>query len=263
MPRVLGLHFTVVSLLISTALFSQYNETISSDRPGQAIGPFTVGQFMFQNQTGFEYGDWNANEESVNYYALESIFRFGLTENFELGAKVRYLQEQSLHTDTGKTRYGVDIFSVHTRYNILVGEDLVPSVALQVELGIPLVSTDYDQDYLHPKITVITAQGLSKKITLVTNWGLAWSGDDVEPRGFYVINLAFSISSPFGAFIEHYADLKGGDWIPRYDGGFYYLINNDLQLDLSGGFFTNNVIDTEYFISSGVSWRIKMKKSNN
>ena len=43
------------------------------------------------------------------------------------------------------------------------------------------------------------------------------------------------------------------------DGGFLYFINNDLQLDLFGGYDVTNNNDEDWFISLGFSWRVYNK----
>lgn len=40
---------------ISTFLSAQFNPTIRTGRPGQSIGPYTVGREVFQVQTGMGY----------------------------------------------------------------------------------------------------------------------------------------------------------------------------------------------------------------
>lgn len=44
----------------------------------------------------------------------------------------------------------------------------------------------------------------------------------------------------------------------RFDGGFAYLCNNDLQLDVLAGAGNNDDV-SDYFVSVGVSWRTKRR----
>jgi hypothetical protein len=55
------------------------------------------------------------------------------------------------------------------------------------------------------------------------------------------------------------ADAAGDQFNPYFDGGFGYFVNNDLQLDVLGGYAANNNVE-EYFVSVGLSWRLNHPK---
>ena len=253
----------VISILILFACntsYSQYNETIRTGRPGEAIGPFTVGARVFQLQAGFDYGEGSKNQYLLNQsYSAGSVFRMGLTETFELGAAFAYL---NLANVDGNSSSGISALSIRLRNNIYVGKGLIPSIGVQLNFGFPFVSEDYKSEYVHPKITIMTAQRLGKRFGFTTNWGAFWNGNDAIPTAFYVLNLSFDLTDKWGLFVEHYARITEGNWNGYLNGGGSFLVNNDLQLDLYAGYGEYDKINLDWYISAGISWRVRFKEKN-
>jgi len=246
-------------LVVAVAAKAQYNETIRSGRPGQAIVPFTVGKGVFQNQSGIQFRELRLSESTLEEQSGESVFRVGLLEQFELGAQVSYLRSRWSATTETMEQNGIDGLSIRARSNIFQGKGIIPSIGWQVNVGLPVVSENYNQDHLYPKITFMTGQSLLDWLSLTTNAGLAWNGFSADPTSFYIFNFGFSASDKLGFFAEHYATIAQSSWNPRFDAGAAYLINNNIQLDISGGYHTDSDIESDFFVSTGVSWRLKRK----
>jgi hypothetical protein len=245
----------VFTFFLINSAFSQYNETIRTGRPGQAIGPFTVGARVFQIQAGLDYAEISKNEYLLSQTLFGgSVFRMGLTEHFELGASVAYLNDKRYDATTLN---GIAVLSLAMRNNIYVGKGLIPSVGVQLNIGLPYLSKDYNSEYIRPRITVMTAQRMGSKLGFITNWGGYWNGNDARPIGFYVLNLSYDITAKWSVFIEHFATIINGDWRGNVDGGAAFLVNNDLQLDLSAGYGQNETINKDWFVSMGLSWRVR------
>ena len=254
LKRIFSIAFT---LFLFDSAYSQYNETIRTGRPGEAIGPFTVGARVLQIQAGFDYGEGSKNQYLLNRsYTAGSVFRMGLTEHFELGASLSYLDLANLDDEPS---HGFSSLSINLRNNIYVGKGWIPSVGFQLNMGLPFQSDVFDSEYLRPKITIMTAQRLAKKIGFITNWGAFWNGNDAIPTCFYVLNLSYDITDRWGIYIEHYARINQGDWRAYFDGGGSFLVNNDLQLDLYAGYGSFEKINLDWYISAGISWRIRFK----
>lgn len=80
------------------------------------------------------------------------------------------------------------------------------------------------------------------------------NGTDSSPAGTYSLNLSCTFTDTFGAFIESYGALTRGIFETRTDTGVAWLLTQNLQLDLFGGYGSNHGL-TDYFISTGFSWR--------
>ncbi len=72
----------------------------------------------------------------------------------------------------------------------------------------------------------------------------------------YSTALGFGITEKLGGFVELFGSFRNSISPEHFlDGGFTYLVSNDIQLDLSAGtriFFE----DTNWFVNGGLSIRI-------
>lgn len=98
------------------------------------------------------------------------------------------------------------------------------------------------------------SQNLTEALALTTNFGVSWDGNSGDVTGIYIINFSFPLSAQIGAFVEAYANSSDGDFDVSFDTGITYLVNNNLQLDMSGGYGKNDGL-SEFFVDAGVSWR--------
>ncbi|MFH1321824.1 MAG: transporter [Bacteroidota bacterium] len=271
----------------TTSALAQYSETISSGRPGQAITPTTVGKKIFQLETGIALGGYEGDIllHKGQSYTISTLFRFGLTETFEintgwdlrsvrinmpddsvfsfnswnfskLGEKYRNMLDSTINIG------GLNLSTLGMRYNIIEGKGIVPAVGFQFTIKLNILNGDYNPDNIAPQFLLVTSQNLSERFSLTANLGADWSGNSASPTGIYVVNLAFSFFEKWGGFIENYGSFDDKTFDTKFDAGIAYLVNNNLQLDLLGGAGKNNDL-FDYFISIGISWMKNISKKNN
>jgi hypothetical protein len=125
------------------------------------------------------------------------------------------------------------------------------------------VSGIYRSKDLAPKITIVTGQNITSKIGFTTNFGFNWDGNSASPTAFYILNLGYSINDKWGIFIENYGTESNNKINSKFDGGVAFLANNNLQLDLFGGYDQADNNFNDWFVSVGFSWRFKIKNSSN
>lgn len=234
---------------------AQFNETIRTGRPGQAIGPFAVGKNVFQLQAGVDFGAVDASDFKSNAVAPNAVLRFGLTKTFEINSAWEYRTENLESDSTNYSQNGLSLATVGMRLNILEGKGYRPAVGFQFTLKMPILSEDYNPNYLAPKFLLIARERLSDKFALFVNVGASYSGNNAEPVGVYVLNLSYSINKKWGTFIENYGNYTTSIFENRWDTGLSYLANNNLQWDVYGGAGYNDGT-VNYFVSLGVSYRI-------
>jgi hypothetical protein len=238
---------------------AQFNESIRTGRPGQAIGAFTVGTGIFQIQSGFDYFNSKSDEIKFTGVLNNTVMRYGLTEPFEISALLEYRTGTATENNSKTNFSGLSAMDVGMRYHIFTGKGLIPNIGFQFRLRLPILSTEYQIDDIAPRFIVVTSQRLSETFTLITNWGAAWNGNNSSPTGTYVVNLAFPFNDTLGAFVETFGAYGQERFLINYDTGLAWLLTPDLQLDIYGGYGNNyGVID--FFISTGVSWRTKRKQ---
>lgn len=246
-----------IALLIcsSNKLNAQYSEVLRSGRPGQSIGAFTVGDDILQFQQGFEYNSFTNSSYTPFGFTGVNIIRFGILETLEISTLIDYqYHEKKFETET-TYQSGIRNLQLGFRYHINDQKGWMPATAFQMRLKMPGISKDYESKYIAPIMVFVANWGLPKKMSIATNWVLAYNGNDAIPTGKYVLHFGFPIYKKLKGFIENYGQLKESVFESRFDGGFAYLINNNIQLDLYGGYGNNNGVQ-DYFVNTGISWRI-------
>lgn len=256
------IYAVVLNLLIPLVTLAQYSEAIRSDRPGQAISAYTVGQGIFQVQCGFDYfGSHDATNKTAGLLN-NTVVRYGIAERFEINSQFEYKGQQiTQHNDSStNTQHGVSATDIGIRYHIFTGKHHLPSVGLQVGARLPVLGADYKIKDPAPRFLIVASEQLSELITMNAVWGTAWNGNNSVPKHNYVINLFFSPGTRLGFFVENYGGVEAGVFTTNFDGGVSWMLTNDLQVGLSGGLGSNQGVSS-YFISAGISWRTKRRPS--
>lgn len=234
--------------------FCQFSETISSDRPGQTFSATTLGKKVFQIQTGFTYGEEHENERDITLLS-NTFLRFALTDNFDIEAMVNWRKDNTLIDDKTTTiSEGVSNTQIGFKYNFIENEGWVPALGFQGRVITQLVDSDYKGDKAGMLMNLTTSNMLTSWLSFNMNIGLTFpQKDNIE----YYVPATFNFSTGFlekwGAFIELYGNLN--DFNANFDTGFSYLLNNNLMLDCSGGYFKNKFLDS-WFVDVGVSYRV-------
>ena len=213
-------------------------------------------------QSGVDY----YNEKSTvsgspyeqNGQVLNTLFRFGFTERFELGAGFNLRQDEFKLGGFSSSKKGINGLTFHLRNNIVSEEGNRPSMGLQFNLNLPYATGTYSGNNMSSKIAFHLDKTIMSNNMVTFNSGLEWN-ENVVPVGFYILSFGHNFTSKFGAFVEYYTFIQGGVFDHKFDGGFAYLVNNNFQLDLSIGYDKNNSGMEAFFVSAGVSWRINEK----
>ena len=252
--------FFLLFVLSIQSCFGQYNETIRSGRPGQSIGPFTVGKGILQVQSGVEFYVFENKDFgfSGSGFVHNTVIRYGILERFEVSGLIDYRNDKFKSNGSETDASGISALDLGGRYEFFEGNGAIPTIGFQMRVRLPVLSEDYQIDKIAPRFLFVTSQKLSDTFTLTTNWGGSWNGVNSVGTAVYIINLSFPITDKLGGFVENYGDLTDGDFDTRFDSGLTYLSNNDLQWDMLGGLGSNDGV-SDYFVSVGVSLRTKRK----
>lgn len=263
---------TILFLSVSFQTIAQYNETIVSSRPGQAVVPSTVGKSIFQVQSGISVGGIKNEFLSTNdFWEQSNTVRLGLNDRLEIRSTFKFRHDKlepveelaPLNLD-GVRFGGFSFLNFGFRYNIQSSNDYKPSFGFQTEIGVDLVDADYQVGGVSPSFMFIYGQKLSNTFYLTSNWGVSWVNDFLGTTYNYVLNISFPIKGKLSGFVENYGNITNDDFTTRWDTGLGLLINTNLQLDLSGGFGRNEISTfnrnmNDWFIDTGVSWRLNTK----
>lgn len=266
--------------------FAQDDNSISSDRPGQARTPITLNPNEIQVQSGFYYGHFYNRldnsldqlffSQNINDYFTNHAIRYGLMKDLEVNLGINYIERfQTLSGDlftfveNGEYKYkGISNLDLGLRYQFLDEKKDFLNLTVHSSLGV------YESDYFEmPDNPLYINLIMSKKLTdnLLLNVNLSTVEQiDFErlSNSFYskdyrtVVNLTYNINNDLGVFIEEYSYFS--DYRPSHniDLGVFYLVNKNLQLDFYTGTWIfekefSNTIRNSFFVGAGFSYRIR------
>lgn len=273
-------------LIIPLTVFPQYTETINSNRPGNSQGAFSVGTGVIQIETGAEMGKdqhkllntesdlWGVNY-SLRYGFLMEQLEVSLTGSFlsttvefPLGASRDTYNFQNFDSNTIGAKYLLfDPYKSPSKEPNLYSwkanqrfdwSQLIPAVSLFA--GANFVLQD-ENPYLEqgeakfsPKVGLITQNNFKGGWVLVLN-AIADRIEDEYPAYIGIVSLTHSFNQNLAGFAEFQtiSSDKYSDELIR--GGLAYLLNKNLQLDISG---LANFKDTpsRWQVELGFSFRI-------
>jgi hypothetical protein len=261
----------IALLVLPNLAVAQFAENITSGRPGNANGPFSVGKGVYQVQFGQNFLFAN-NEVSEGYrdsYAKERmingpdvLFRIGLKEDFELRIGGIYtFSEQAKFEETNETVdiSGLNRILIGFRQTLYYQKAFWPTVALQFTSDFGGVD-EYQKDLPDAILRLNLANRIGPKLNLNWNFISRWVPDETNIVGFYIFNFSYPLSDSFTISAEVFGDI---DATTKLNGGMglAYLLNPNFQLDLYGSYGVNeiemgNVRNELIAINGGISYRI-------
>lgn len=233
---------------------AQFGEKIRTGRPGQSIGPYTLGKKVFQLQTGATFTDIDdgaARNEKIGDYI--AIVRLGLLEKLEISGVINYRNQHFDNSFLSSTLKGINNTQIGLRYNILKARGYIPAIGLQGRLLLKGQTGDFKREDVGSKFILAVGQKVTNWLSFTGNYIMTWQGDGQDPAKAYTAALSFPITKKLEAFVEMYGNLD--DFTTNYDGGLGYTLTDNFKIDVSAGWQGEDEIDN-YFIDFGFSWRL-------
>ena len=233
---------------------------IETDRPDFTESPNVVPKGALQIETGFMKEE---NKEGIDrigphrYYSYKDIdnytlnttlFRYGLLENLELRLNMGYVR--SVFTEVTKNPVGIIYQSSDTiqqgfstsfigfKTNLYKSDKV--SIGFLGHLYIPeLASGDFANiagQRIAPEFLIPLTYNITDRFGIAVQYGLSWDGSTPNPTTSYTLSLGYGITDKLSAYVEPYGFYNPqGETTHLINGGFTYLINDDFQVDLTGG----------------------------
>lgn len=227
---------------------------IQTDRPDQTECPFIVPQNYFQVESGFAYEKPISGSRQISHPSV--LAKYGVNPRFEL----RYETSLSSFSDSASAGTGFSPQTIGFKVRLMEEKGILPLCSFIAHLDLPgIASKEFRSPYFAPSFRFTMQHTLTEKICLAYNLGAEWKGDDPHPVFLYTLTTGFSLTEKAGAYIEAYGfSQKGFSPDHRADGGFTYLITNNMMCDLSGGVGLSRN-SPRYFVAAGLSFRIRTK----
>jgi Putative MetA-pathway of phenol degradation len=236
------------------ALESQNLAPIATDRPDQTECPFIVPKGFFQAENGLVYEKINPKSSVMAHPSI--LWKYGVSDKFELRLITEIISEKA---ENYPTIMGLTPITIGFKTNIAKEKGLLPLVSFIGHLAIPhWASKAFQTRYFAPSFRFTMQHTLSEKFTLAYNLGAEWDGETPLSTFIYTLTSGYSITGKLGVYLEFYG-FAPQQQTPdhRFDGGFTFLINPNVMLDVSGGFgLTENA--PKNYLSLGFSYRFKL-----
>jgi len=234
--------------------------TIVTDRPDQTESSALVPKGFLQVETGvfFEMVE-NLGTKDKSTTFNTTLLRYGLLDNleFRVGFSFTEITREFNNIKFDDIASGFSPLALGVKIGVTEENGLLPEIAFLSHVNFPfLASQDFKTNSTGIDFRFSFAHRLSEKSSLGYNLGMAWDGDITTANYIYTFAYGYSISEKVGAFLEIYGDLPEDSHFNHYwDAGFTYLIDDNIQLDLSGGTgLTRNIQDI--YVSAGISFRL-------
>lgn len=246
--------------LISFQLtFGQTKEYLSSDRPGQSFGPLTVGERILQIQNGINYSQFDNPGFDGNTIQDFLSIRYGIWENIEVRSDFGFQQDEIDAGIQDIKNSGLSHWSFGIKYDILEDHPTGPAIGVIYLIDFKWLGDDYTPARTTQHVILVVSHNWTDRFNTTTNLGL--NADDISSYNNYTLNFGYSISNDLFCFVENYGEFGSpipGHFDNRWNGGFGYYVNHDLQLDCSAGFGKNGEV-SDWFADVGLTWRIWLK----
>lgn len=240
-------------LFISFQNFGQVSETIQSDRPGQAFTQYTAGKNILQLQSGVGFFSSKNDFFTTENIYKSLVLRYGIKENIELNAafnhsSIRVKDNPPVYFETLKLS-GIDQFNFGFRIHLF---ERPSGFAGSIETRARLNFLTSDEVQSEDDLGFISSISLGYPVGSSRFTFIGSTTDNIP--FLFVVNYSLGISETVSTFVEFYGSYND-EFSNALDGGFAFLLNKDLQLDISGGIDIDEGLNY-FFVEGGVSYRL-------
>ncbi len=247
----------VISIIAATKNTNgQILPPIQLDRPDQTECPFITPKGFIQVENGFTIENVNKSQKSYSYPS--SLWKYGVSKNVEL----RLITELKTEKNEVNSISGISPITIGFKAKLLEEKGIIPKTSFIGHINTSKIgSKQFQSNSILPSFRFTMQHTLTQKITVAYNLGAEWNDENVD--FIYTLTSGFSLTEKLGFYAELYGfvpnDISSNH---RCDGGFTYLVNDNLIFDFSGGYgLTNNA--PQNYISLGVSYRFNTEFTNN
>lgn len=242
------------------------SEPLVTDRPDFTEASSTVGVGVSQLEFGYTYIYNNDDGESVRTQSLgEPLLRVGLFRDWlEMRIALFPVDERTRSAGTSNQTAGTEDLYLGMKLGLTPQAGIFPEMALVPQMTVPTGSRAFTNDDVLPGVNWIYSWDINDTFSTAgstqfnrsideltgdcyTEWAQSWTiatslADDL---GMYTEWFAFFPSGADSARVQHY-----------FNGGFTYLLSDDVQFDIRGGVGLNDAAE-DYFVGTGLSIRFK------
>jgi len=240
------------------------DEPLVTDRPDFTEASTTVGLGVAQLEFGYTYTSDNSAGVSTRTQSFgEPLLRVGiLAEWLEFRMALFPLEERIRTTGASNTESGLADLYLGLKIALTPQEGLLPEMAIIPQMNVPTGGGAFTSDSLEPGVNWIYAWELND---FVSTAGSTQGNRRIDGTGNAYLEMAqswtvaYSLTDKFGTYTEWFSLIPNGADTAQtesyFNGGFTFLISNDVQFDIRSGWGLNEAA-ADFFAGTGLSVRL-------
>jgi len=287
---------TLLLLLLAEFSYGQYTEVINSRRPGFSGTPYSVGTKVYQVEAGLFYKNtggylyYDPILEQTFSYSGSSVgsditFRTGqFFERLEFSLDMAIVSESRDYTRPiieSKSAFGFSKLTIGAKYLLYKPEyadkskeirswkarhsfdkkRLIPAVGVYAGLNTNLLTELHKNlEGMSPRFGIYTQNDLSNRLIVILNL-IADKVFTEELESTYIMTVTYTLHENWSIFAENQGFFRKN--VPndfQFGAGGAYLINSNMQADVSARMIFDERGDNTYLIGGGLSWRLDKHK---
>ncbi|MCM2374492.1 transporter [Aporhodopirellula aestuarii] len=241
---------------------AQPDEPLVTDRPDFTEASSVVGLGVLQLETGYTYTyDNDGTDRTIGHSYPETLLRYGVLANWlELRVAWNYGDDDvnSLNAT------GADDLYVGFKIGLTPQEGQLPEMAIIPQMTVPTGGNERTAGEVLAGLNWLYGWDINDFLATGGSTQFNRSLDETTNNGYtewaQSWTIAYSLADRLGAYTEYFGFYPSGADTASpehyFNGGFTYLINNDMQWDIRGGTGLNNEAD-DYFVGTGLSIRVR------
>jgi hypothetical protein len=235
-----------------------------TDRPDFTEASSTVGLGVAQLEIGYTYTYDNDGTSAVKSHSFpEPLLRYGiLAEWLELRVGWNMAEQRTNTVGSSTTLTGSEDLYLGFKIALTPQECWLPEMALIPQMTVPTASAAFANDQVLPGVNWLYGWELNNFVSMggssQFNRALDPGTSDNYLEFAQSWTFAYSLTDCIGAFTEWYAFFPSGADTAKpqhvFNGGFTYLLTNNVQFDVRAGLGLNEAAD-DYLLGTGLSIR--------
>ena len=241
-------------------------EPLVTDRPDFTEASVTVGRGIAQIEFGYTYVyDSNSGTSTRQSSWGEPLLRYGLFADwFELRFGIFPVQQRVTANGRSNTTAGTEDIMFGIKLALTPQQGCLPEMALIPQMTVPTGSAAFTADELLPGLNWIYSWEINDFISTggstQFNRAVVKSTSAAYTEFAQSWTVGYALSETLGAYTEWFALIPHSADTDRtqhfFNGGFTYLLTDDIQWDIRAGVGLNGAAD-DYFLGTGLSVRFK------
>ena len=225
-----------------------------TDRPDQTESSSTVPKKTLQIETGFMHEKYDGDDwEFSGTDIAGTLLRYGLTQSLELRFESGFRSEKFKTNQSETKTDGLAGIGIGAKIKLADEKGPLPEIGVILMADLPV--GNFSAEKFSPLVLLAAAHTLSEKFDLGYNLGYELV-DGKYGNYLYSVALGMGLTEKLGAYLELYGSAdEGFESNLVFDAGLTYLVQENLQLDISAGVGVRDA-PIDGFASAGFSWRL-------